>query len=79
MKVLCAWCVREGKSGFLREKAPLDDPSETHGLCPDHFLLLSAGADRAVHWTVRLSPRLHDLYWGMNWWVQRLVGTIRLL
>jgi hypothetical protein len=37
VKVMCAWCIREGMRGFLREKAPLDDPSETHGLCEAHF------------------------------------------
>jgi hypothetical protein len=33
--------------------------------------------DGAVHWTAGLSPRLHDLYWGVNWWMHRLVSTIR--
>jgi hypothetical protein len=32
-----------------------------------------------VHWSQCLSPPLHDLYRGMNWWLQRLVRTIRLL
>lgn len=36
MKVICAWCQREGRSGFLREREPLDDPSETHGICLRH-------------------------------------------
>ena len=37
MKVICAWCIRDGRRGFLREKAPLEDPRETHGLCDEHF------------------------------------------
>ena len=37
MKVICAWCIRDGRRGFLREKAPLDDLRETHGLCDEHF------------------------------------------
>ena len=40
MKVICAWCIREGAGGFLREKAPFDDSSETHGLCDAHFHVL---------------------------------------
>ena len=37
MKVVCAWCKREGLSGLLGERAPLDDPSETHGICRRHI------------------------------------------
>jgi hypothetical protein len=37
VKVICAWCIRDGRRGFLREKAPLEDPRETHGLCDEHF------------------------------------------
>ena len=42
MKVICASCRVEGKSGDLGEKAPFDDPSETHGYCPRHAALLLA-------------------------------------
>ncbi len=31
MKAWCAWCQEEGKPGFLGERPPLDDPSDTHG------------------------------------------------
>jgi hypothetical protein len=36
MKVICAWCQHEGRSGLLRVREPLDDPSETHGICDRH-------------------------------------------
>jgi hypothetical protein len=42
MRVICASCRVEGKSGDLGEKAPFDDPSETHGYCPRHAALLLA-------------------------------------
>jgi len=42
MKVICASCRVEGRSGDLGEKAPFDDPSETHGYCPRHAALLLA-------------------------------------
>jgi len=37
MKVRCAWCGQEGKPGLLGEKPPLDDPTETHGICQRHW------------------------------------------
>ncbi len=36
MKLVCAWCAKEGKPALMAEKEPLSDPTETHGLCPDH-------------------------------------------
>jgi hypothetical protein len=37
VKVVCAWCRREGRTGFLGYREPLADPSETHGICPEHY------------------------------------------
>jgi hypothetical protein len=42
MRVICASCRVEGNSGDLGEKAPLDDPTETHGYCGRHTALLLA-------------------------------------
>ena len=36
MKVLCAWCCREGQPGDLGEREPLDNPLPTHGICAHH-------------------------------------------
>ncbi len=36
MRQLCAWCEKEGKVGLLGEKEPLEDPTETHGVCDTH-------------------------------------------
>lgn len=36
MRVICAWCRQEGRPGFLGEREPLDDRSETHGICQRH-------------------------------------------
>jgi hypothetical protein len=36
MRVICAWCQQEGRSGLLRVREPLDDHSETHGICERH-------------------------------------------
>ncbi len=36
MRVICAWCQAEGRPALLREVEPLDDPTETHGICAAH-------------------------------------------
>ena len=36
MKVTCAWCQNEGQPAILGERAPLDNPAETHGICRRH-------------------------------------------
>jgi hypothetical protein len=42
MKIICASCRVEGRSGALGEKAPFDDLTETHGYCRRHSELLLA-------------------------------------
>lgn len=42
MRVLCAWCEKEGKPALLREVEPYDDLGETHGICWEHCLRLIA-------------------------------------
>jgi hypothetical protein len=36
MKVVCAWCEREGKPSYLGEWEPYDNPATTHGICSRH-------------------------------------------
>lgn len=36
MRVICAWCQHEGRPGLLRVQEPLEDTSETHGICDRH-------------------------------------------
>jgi hypothetical protein len=36
MRLICAWCQQEGVPAFLCEVEPLDDPTETHGICARH-------------------------------------------
>jgi len=36
MRVLCAWCCRDGQPGYLGEREPLDNPEPTHGICDHH-------------------------------------------
>jgi hypothetical protein len=41
-EVVCSWCEGEGKPALVREKEPLDDSEETHGVCPEHKVLLGS-------------------------------------
>ena len=36
MKVVCAWCERDGKPGYLGDREPLESSVTTHGICPTH-------------------------------------------
>ena len=36
MKLKCAWCEREGRPANVAEVEPIDNRTETHGLCPEH-------------------------------------------
>lgn len=36
MQILCAWCCRDGRPGYLGEREPLDNPEPTHGICVSH-------------------------------------------
>ena len=36
MRLLCAWCEKEGKPALIAEVPPLADPTPTHGMCPAH-------------------------------------------
>ncbi|MCP9453040.1 MAG: hypothetical protein NNA23_10200 [Nitrospira sp.] len=40
VKIICAWCLQEGKVALLGEKMPFDDLRETHGICRAHQLAL---------------------------------------
>lgn len=41
MRVLCAWCLKEGKpeaEALIGEKEPREDGPPSHGICPHHRL-----------------------------------------
>jgi hypothetical protein len=42
VKALCSWCLREGRPAALGDREPLEDPTETHGICRRHQLQLLA-------------------------------------
>jgi hypothetical protein len=40
MRIVCAWCEHEGRPAEMSVREPLEDPTATHGLCPEHFTAL---------------------------------------
>lgn len=36
MKVVCAWCAKEGRLTLVDENARMTDWHGTHGICPAH-------------------------------------------
>jgi len=48
MKVVCARCQAEGRSGLVGEVAPLEDAAVIDGICPEHRLQVDAESDAAT-------------------------------
>lgn len=48
---VCAWCIKDGRDGYLGEKAPFEDVRRTDGICPIHLAALRAelAARKAGH------------------------------
>ena len=71
MKVVCAWCERDGIPAFMGEREPLDDPSTTHGICPRHLTLmlgtLPSGSFPGVHLLVIVRASDRALFEHLLW------------
>jgi hypothetical protein len=50
MKLVCAWCVTEGRPGDMGERFPYDDSTLTHGICPE---CLAKWWDQVEFWSRR--------------------------
>jgi hypothetical protein len=76
MKIICASCRVEGRSGDMGEKPPFDDPCETHGYCARHTALLLATlpshAFPDVDLLIVVRRRDHSLF---DYLQSRLVGV----
>jgi hypothetical protein len=40
MRVVCAWCQKEGRPALLSEDKSYNLPVESHGICEDHSVRL---------------------------------------
>ena len=71
MKIVCAWCERDGLPAFLGEREPLDDPSITHGICPRHMAQvlasLPSGSFPGVKLLVIVRPSDRALFEHLLW------------
>ncbi len=71
MKVVCAWCERDGVPSFMGEREPLDDPSITHGICPRHLTQLlgtmPSGSFPGVALLVVVQPTDRALFEHLRW------------
>ena len=76
VKVLCAWCVRDGRPALLREKGPLTDARETHGLCGEHFAALLAGKGKLRSSRSGLLAPVNDLCCDLTRRGQRFVNRV---
>jgi hypothetical protein len=43
MRLVCAWCEKDGKPALLALVEPIADERTTHGICPDHRAQLEEG------------------------------------
>jgi len=59
MKVVCAWCQREGKAKVLYEKESAND-GVSHGICDEHVLAVMAEALMAEARKTRASASALD-------------------
>jgi hypothetical protein len=71
MKIICAWCERDGLPALLGEREPLEDSSITHGICPQHLsqLLstLSSASFPGVELLVVVRPSDRALFEHLLW------------
>ena len=37
MRALCSWCQAEGSPAYLGDREPLENPTDTFGVCPRHM------------------------------------------
>jgi len=58
MKVICAWCEKEGTPSLLAVWPPEDDWRISHGICETHAALYHE--DFVSRGKKRFSSRLHD-------------------
>jgi hypothetical protein len=77
MKVICAWCQREGRSGLLREREPLEDPSETHGICLRHQQQVVATLPSQSFPDVRLLIVVRPDEWALYDYLRKTVGELK--
>ena len=79
MRVVCAWCQQEGRSRLLRVGEPLDDTSETHGICDRHqqaiLELFPSNSFPSTRWLFIVSPDHPGAYGHLRRVMRDVVGV----
>ncbi len=78
MRVVCSWCRGEGLDGFVGEKAPFDDPRETHSICLSHEQSVRTRWEARRQKTGVFSlpaGRIRSLVWCVSW---LMLSTLQL-
>jgi hypothetical protein len=61
VKVLCAWCEKEGKETLIGEVGLYDGPMTSHGICDDHEkVVLKQIAELRIKQNPRVYRRKHS-------------------
>ena len=78
MRVMCAWCVKEGEVGFLRDKPPFEDASETHGMCRSHFHALRVDIHQTASatWNPSSRRRVRSMLSIVSMWMRAVTQKI---
>ncbi len=61
MELLCAWCEKEAKPALIAEVDPKNDPTPTHGMCPEHRRQVEEELARATAEVRALREKAKDL------------------
>ena len=56
MKVLCAWCEKEGKETLIGEVGLYDGPMTSHGICDDHEKVV---LQQVAELRIKQNPRVY--------------------
>jgi len=79
MRVVCAWCEKEGRAHVLRVAEPLDDTNDTHGICDRHqqalFELFPSASFPATRWLFIVSADDHAAYRHLSTVMDGVVGV----
>lgn len=77
MRVVCSWCLVEGRSGDLGEKEPFDDPALTHAICARHLEQLLATLPSPSCPAIDVLVVVHRRELSLHAYLERTVARVR--
>lgn len=61
MKIICAWCLKEGSPALMGEMDPDHYPTVGHAICPKHRLQLEAELLSIIEQAERIRKDAEDV------------------